>query len=101
MSKTKGFTEIQKRRIEQRIRQLRAKEYSKEMLAIKSKERRDEWIGHKLGNLMTNNEFANKETKQESEKLMQCKLISKIIYTCLLAVHLGAIPIDHADTHAF
>ena len=52
---------------------MQAKEVLKSELANRSKERRDEWIGHKLGNMVTDVTVGGKEAVKDAEILMSCK----------------------------
>ena len=52
---------------------MQAQEHTKSAMASRSKERRDEWIGHKLGTMVTDVKFGGKESIREAEILMSCK----------------------------
>ena len=56
---------------------MQAQEHTKSAMASRSKERRDEWIGHKLGTMVTDVKFGGKESKREAEILMSCKYSDK------------------------
>ena len=70
---TSRLTEEQKKRVEQRIRQFRAAYYNKEGRAYRSQGRRDEWIGHKVTNIL--GEGLNKKNSKEASILKQSKFI--------------------------
>ena len=61
MNKLEANLSLQRmKRIEDRVSQLNAKASAKSAMAIRSKERREEWIGNTLDNMVTDIKYVGK-----------------------------------------
>ena len=76
-------------------------------MAVKSTENRDLWIGHKLGNVITDTKIGGNKEQTEALLVQNGKLVFSLSYlyrltlSLILAFHEGSVPMKHADLHNF
>lgn len=71
-------------------------------MVARSKEKRDLWIGHKLGNVITDVKIGGKQSLNEAMLIQHCKsILDRLIVYYVLAFHEGSVPLVCSDLHNF